>query len=166
MSRQPRQARPPTAKATKNVSEVRSSTKSAKPITLDSNGLLDALSKVTSTNDIVVNALRDRLKTIPKSSSANIPSRNFAMKAVNAVMSALSEVHQSGWTMDKPAGSYDIKNVAAATLAAKFCLNSLRSSPSQSTERVALALVARLIAVRMVVSRFTAPIHILMRLVV
>jgi hypothetical protein len=150
MSRQPRQARGATATA-KDISKAAGSTKSSSKVALGPSELIDALANVATTDQVVIDALNGPLKGGSKSKSGET-SRSFSMKAVNAVLGALSEVHKSGWTMEKPIALYGAQNISSSTLGAQKCLKYLRSSPSQSTERVALALVARLIAIRMVVT--------------
>jgi hypothetical protein len=77
--------------------------------------------------------------------------KKLAMNAINATSAAIGEVHKSGWTATTPTKSYKVDNINNTLHILEAALTILRhSSLSSSTERAALNVVGRLIALEMV----------------
>jgi len=84
--------------------------------------------------------------------------KRVAMKAVNASASATAAVHKSGWLYTSPTGTYTTGNVDQSILAAKLALAVLRErDAASSTERVALGLIGRLMAMKAVCQLLVMP---------
>lgn len=76
--------------------------------------------------------------------------QKVAMKVINATSSAIATVHKSGWSFISPSNKYTTDNVNCTISAAQLALSVLRglSASSSNTERAALGLTGRLMAIQ------------------
>jgi hypothetical protein len=108
--------------------------------------LFTSLANVSETTEETVRTLKDVLDNAPPAEA-----KKLAMNAINATSAAIGDVHKSGWTATKPTKSYKVDNVLNTLHVLEAALTTLRrSSFSPSTERAALNVVGRLIALEMV----------------
>jgi hypothetical protein len=108
--------------------------------------LFTSLANVSETTEETVRTLKGVLANAPPAEA-----KKLAMNAINATSAAIGEVHKSGWKATTPTKSYKVDNIKNTLHVLEAALAILRSSSlSPSTERAALNVVGRLIALEMV----------------
>jgi hypothetical protein len=107
--------------------------------------LFTSLANVSETTEETVRTLKGVLDNAPPAEA-----KKLAMNVVNATSAAIGEVHKSGWTATKPTKPYKVDNIINTLHVLEAALTILRRSSSASTERAALNVVGRLIALEMV----------------
>lgn len=148
MATRPRQIRTVTSKPTLSTVKSRKTNKETPQSTaiIPPSELLQSLSNSAETTDAIVKGLDSLLQD---TTARDV--QKAAMKAVNATSSAIALVHKSGWCYTSPSENFTVKNVNCTASAANLALSALRRlSASSNTERAALGLIGRLMAIHAV----------------
>jgi hypothetical protein len=148
MSTRPRQTRAIPSKIASSTVKSRQTVKErpSSLATVTPTQLLQALSNSKETTGATVKSLDILLNNL-----AAEDAQRTAMKAVNATSFAIATVHKSGWVYTSPADSYTTDNVEHTISAANLALSVLRDRDAASgTERAALGLIGRLMAIKAV----------------
>jgi hypothetical protein len=158
MSTRPRQTRPIPSKIASSTVRSRQTVKErpSSSATITPTQLLQTLSNSKETTGATVKSLDILIHNL-----APEDAQRTAMKAVNATSLAIAAVHKSGWVYTSPADNYTTENVEHTVSAAKLALSALRDRDAASgTERAALGLIGRLMAIKAVSEMSCLRFHI------